>query len=131
VSDDHRGLPHDLPEYVPNVPPEPRPREETVKVDLGDDFYQGAYFSTTATYLDYEVPKSQLERWEAAQAAYEAMRAEIGRVMQDQRDRVFALHMERRKGQPSTVPPAIQAAYESAIARMLEQPQLLRKEQPE
>ncbi|MEU3522310.1 hypothetical protein AB0E62_00275 [Streptomyces sp. NPDC038707] len=105
--------------------------EETVKVDLGDDFYQGAYFSTTATYLDYEVPKSQLERWEAAKTAYEAMQAEICRVMEEQGNRVLALHMERRKGQPSSVLPAIQVAYEDAIARMLEQSQLLRKEQPE
>lgn len=26
MSDEHRGLPHDMPEYVSNVPPEPRPQ---------------------------------------------------------------------------------------------------------
>lgn len=131
MTDEHRGLPHDLPEYVPNVPPETRKREEIVKVALGDDYYQGAYFRTVDGYLDYEVPKSQLERWEAAQAAYGAMQAEIEKVMEQQGNRVLALMLERRKRQPSTVPPAIQAAYESAIAQMFQQGPLLRKERPE
>lgn len=106
--------------------------EEIVRVSLGDDYYQGAYFNTDSGYpRDYEVPKSQLERWEAAKAAYEAMQGEIEQVMQEQRERALALMLERRKGQPSTVPPAIQAAYESAIAQMLSQSPLLRKERPE
>ena len=102
-----------------------------MNVALGDDFYTGAYFRTAGLPLDYEVPRSQLERWEAAQAAYEAMQAEIERVMDEQRQRVLALMLERRKGQPSGIPPAIQAAYESAIAQALAQPLLLGKEQPE
>lgn len=131
MSDNHTGLPHDLPEYVPNVPAERAASEEVVKVALGDDYYQGAYFRTTYGHLDYEVPKSQLERWEAAQAAYSAMQDEIERVMEQQRDRVLALLLERRKGQPSIVPPAVQAAYSDAIMRMLQQPPLLRRKEGE
>lgn len=130
MSDNHTGLPHDLPPYTPNVTTGREPREETVKVALGDDYYLGAYFRTVDGFLDYEVPKSQLERWEAAQAAYGAMQDEIEKVMEQQRDRVLALMLERRKGQPSTVPPVIQKAYEDAIARMLKQGPLLRKGQP-
>lgn len=103
--------------------------EEIVKVALGDDYYQGAYFRTVDGFLDYEVPKSQLERWEAAEAAYGAMQDEIEKVMEQQRDRVLALMMERRKDQPSTVPPVIQEAYSNAIMQMLKQGPLLRKEQ--
>lgn len=128
LSDDRTGLSHDLPEYVPNVPPERRQPEETVKVGLGDDYYQGAYFRTVNAFLDYEVPKSQLERWEAALEAYGAMQEEIERVMQEQRDRVLALSLERRKGQPTTVPSAIQEAYGEAIMRAIQQAPLLRRE---
>lgn len=102
-------------------------KEETVKVDLGDDYYQGAYFRTGDGFLDYEVPKSQLERWEAARAAYEAMQGEIEQVMQDQRDRVLALSLERRKGQPSVLSSVVQEAYEKAIVQMLRQSPVLRK----
>jgi hypothetical protein len=101
--------------------------EEMVSVGLGDDFYLGAYF-TTSGVTDYEVPRSTLERWEAAKAAFEAMQGEIERVMQEQRDRVLALALERRKGQPSTVPPAIQAAYEEVIKRVIQQGSLLPRE---
>jgi hypothetical protein len=131
MSDNHTGLPHDLPEYVPNVAPEKPAPEEMAKVALGDDYYQGAYFSTAATHLDYEVPRAQLERWEAAQAAYGAMQDEIEQVMREQSRRVLALMLERRKGQPSTVPPDIQAAYEGAIAKMLQQAPLWRRKEGE
>jgi hypothetical protein len=131
MSDNHTGLPHDLPEYVPNVAPEKPAVEETVKVGLGDDYYQGAYFSTAATYLDYEVPRSQLERWEAAQAAYGAMQDEIEQVMREQSRRVLALMLERRKGQPNTVSKLVQVAYEDAITRMLQQAPLLRRKEGE
>ena len=100
--------------------------EETVKVALGDDYYQGAYFRAAGG--DYEIPKSQLERWEAASAAYGAMQDEIQQVKQEQRDRVFALAVERRKGQPSLVPLAVQEAYSEAILRMLKQTPLARQE---
>lgn len=128
MSDNHTGPTHDLPEYVPNVPPERREPEETVRVDLGDDYYRGAYFRTEGGFLDYEVPVSQLMRWETAKAAYSAMQDEIERVMSEQRDRVLALLMERRKGQPSLVPPVIQEAYADAITRMLQQTPLLPRE---
>lgn len=106
--------------------------EDMVRVNLGDGYYEGAYFNTgLGVPEDYEVPRSQLERWEAAKAAYEAMQSEIEQVMEQQRDRVLALMLERRKGQPSTAPPAIQAAYEGAIKQMLSQSPLLRKERPE
>ena len=132
MSDDRRGLPHDLPEYTPNVLPEQRAPEEIAKVSLGDDYYQGAYFSTVAAHLDYEIPKSQLERWEAAVAAYSAMQDEIEKAMREQWDRVLALSLERRKGrQPDTVPKFVQEAYRDAITKMLEAPFLLRKERPE
>jgi hypothetical protein len=125
VSDEHSGLSHDLPEYVPNVLPERPPREETVKVALGDDYYKGAYFRTVDGDLDYEVPKSQLERWEDAEAAYEAMQDEIERVMREQADRVRALYRERHKDKPRTVPPALEEAYGAAIMRQLNQQLLL------
>lgn len=102
--------------------------EETVKVALGDDYYQGAYFRTVDGFLDYEVPRSQLERWEAAQAAYDVMQDEIEQVMQEQRNRVLALSLERRKGQPSILSPAVQEAYSKAIMRMIQQAPLLRRE---
>jgi hypothetical protein len=105
--------------------------EETVKVGLGDDYYHGAYFRTVDTDLDYEVPKSQLERWEAASAAYGAMQDEIEQVMREQGNRVLALMLERRKGQPGVIPKLIQAAYEDVIRQTLQQAQLLpRKEGP-
>jgi hypothetical protein len=103
--------------------------EETVKVGLGDDYYHGAYFRTVDADLDYEVPKSQLERWEAAQAAYGAMQDEIGQVMTEQRSQALALMLERRKGQPGVIPKLIQAAYEDVIRQTLQQSSLLpRKE---
>lgn len=102
--------------------------EGTVQVALGDDYYKGAYFRTVDGDLDYQVPKSTLERWEAAEAAYGAMQDEIEQVMQEQRDRVLALLLERRKDRPSTIPPAIQAAYADAITRMIQQASLLRRE---
>ena len=95
--------------------------EETVKLALGDDYYQGAYFSEDAPYPDYEVPRAQLERWKAAKAAYEAMQQEIDQVMQEQSNRVLALHMERNKDKPSVLPAAVKEAYEGAIMRMLQQ----------
>lgn len=131
MSDNHTGLPHDLPEYEPNVTPAKPAPEETVKVALGDDYYQGTYFRAVDGFLDYEVPRSQLERWEAAQAAYGAMQDEIEQVMREQSRRVLALMLERRKGQPSTVSPIVQAVYEDAITRMLQQAPLLRRKEGE
>lgn len=95
--------------------------EETVNVALGDDYYQGAYFRTVDGPLDYEVPKSQLERWEAAEAAYGAMQDEIERVMREQADRVRALYQERHKNKPSMIPPALLAAYGEVIMQTLQQ----------
>lgn len=89
-----------------------------MKVALGDDYYQGAYFSTVSSLLDYEVPRSQLERWEAAAEAYEAMQTEIERVMRDQTERVRALRQERN---PSRVVSTIQEVYGPVITAQLAQ----------
>ncbi|MFD3531965.1 hypothetical protein [Streptomyces sp. NPDC058664] len=102
--------------------------EETVRVDLGDDYYVGPYVSSDPVHLDYEVPRSQLERWEAAKAAYESMQEEIEEVMEKQRERAMALALERRKARPSSVSAAIQAAYEKAITETLKQSLLLKRE---
>lgn len=105
--------------------------EETVKVGLGDDYYHGAYYRTVDADLDYEVPKSQLERWEAAQAAYGAMQDEIEQVMREQRQTALALMLERRKGKPHGVSKLVQAAYEDAITKMLQQSSLLPRKEGE
>jgi hypothetical protein len=97
--------------------------EETVKVGLGDDYYQGAYYSTTGSLLEYEVPRSQLERWEAAQAAYSAMQDEIGQVMREQAERIRALRKERS---PSRMTSIIQDIYGPAILAQLAQPITIR-----
>ena len=102
-----------------------------VRVGLGDDYYLSAYFRTEDTHLDYEIPRSQLERWEKAMADYGQMQDEIGQVMQEQRDQALAPAMERRKGRPSIVPEAVRAAYEQAIGQMLQRGPLAREEQPE
>lgn len=105
--------------------------EETVRVGLGDDYYQGAYFRTEDTDLDYEIPRSQLERWEAAQAAYGVMQDEIEQVMREQGNRVLALMLERRKGEPHGVSKFVQTAYEDAITKMLQQSSLLPRKEGE
>lgn len=94
--------------------------EEMVKVGLGDDYYQGAYFSTSGALLDYEVPRSTLERWEAAQAAYSAMQDEIGRVMDEQAERARALRKERNP-EPSLLERMIKDSYVPVITQALRQ----------
>lgn len=89
--------------------------EEMVKVSLGDDYYLGAYFNAQNGPRDYEIPKSQWERWEAATAAYEAMQNEIEQVMRDQRDKVWAL----RQAKPSPLGDMIQKVYGPAIEASL------------
>lgn len=90
--------------------------EETVKVGLGDDYYQGAYYSTTGSLLEYEVPRSTLERWEAAQAAYGAMQDEIEKVMREQAERIRAQRKERGPTRMSSV---IEDIYGPAILAQL------------
>lgn len=90
--------------------------EETVRVGLGDDYYQGAYYSTTGSLLEYEVPRSTLERWEAAQAAYSAMQDEIEKVMREQAARIRALRKERGPTRMSSV---IKDIYGPAILAQL------------
>lgn len=98
--------------------------KEMVAVNLGDDYYQGACFSTQdGVPKDYLVPRSQLERWEAAKAAYESMQSEIEQVMDEQRERVRALNAERPKSQISGF---IQDIYGPLVQRALEVPLLLR-----
>lgn len=96
--------------------------EETVKVGLGDDYYQGAYYSTTGSLLEYEVPRSTLERWEAAQAAYGAMQDEIEKVMREQAERIRALRKERS---PSKVTSWVQDIYGPAILAQLALPTIV------
>lgn len=97
--------------------------EETVRVDLGDDYYQGAYFVTEGGHLDYEIPCSQLERWEAAKAAYENMQGEIEQVMKEQRDSARALLRARREasGDPTAF---LRKLYEPSITAMLRTQQI-------
>jgi hypothetical protein len=47
VSDEHTGLPHDLPEYVPNVPPQ---REESSEVR--QVLIHGAVWNDFVSWLD-------------------------------------------------------------------------------
>lgn len=74
--------------------------EEMVAVDLDDDYYTGPYVSSHDGYpKDYLVTRSQLERWQAAEAAWEAAQSEIEQTMREQRERVRALRAQRPKSQ--------------------------------
>lgn len=97
--------------------------EELVAVSLGNDYYLGNQFSTVATARDYMVPRSTLERWEAAMAAYEAMQAEIDTVMDEQRERIRALRAQEPE---SPIAKAIQEVYASKMAFTLGASPLLR-----
>lgn len=90
--------------------------EEKVQVALGDDYYTGAYFSEAGS-TDYEIPWSQLERWKAAEAAWEAMQREIEQVMAEQRESV---RLRRAQRPESALPGAIQEAYGEVILRHLQ-----------
>jgi hypothetical protein len=92
--------------------------EEMVAVNLGDDYDKGPFFTTDWGPKDYLVPRSQLERWEAAEAAYESMQSEIERVMDEQRERVRALRAERPKSQFASL---LERIYEPTIRAALEQ----------
>lgn len=97
--------------------------EERVAVSLGDDYYTGAYFLTrdvdSSVAADYLVPRSQLERWEAAKAAYEEMQSEVDKVMREQRERIRAINAKRPKSQVSRF---VQDIYEPLIRQALERP---------
>jgi len=97
--------------------------EEMVRVALGDDYYTGAFFNTTASgdLKDYVVPRSQLERWKAARVAYEAMQAEVETVMREQVERYRARH-------PKTVIGSIlEELYKPAIISALQAPATFRR----
>lgn len=94
--------------------------EEIVRVNLGDDYYKGAYFDTFSGPKDYEVPRSQLERWEAVEAAYLEMQDEIEQVMKEQQERVAALNQERR----GSLGEALARLYEASIKNLLSGPPL-------
>lgn len=104
--------------------------EEMVAVGLGDDYYQGAFFGTVETGsslpMDYLVPRSQLERWEAAKAAYEDMQSEIDTAMDEQRERVMALRRERR-GPKSPMQDFIERVYGQRIIDALQAPATFRR----
>lgn len=96
--------------------------EELVPVSLDDDYYyQGPGYMTGRG--DYLVPRSRLERWEAAQAAYDEMQQDILRVMDEQRERVRALRAERPK---SPMAEFIEQAYAKQMDFALNVPPLLR-----
>lgn len=93
--------------------------EEMVAVRLsGGGYEEDAFFSEDPMYapLDYLVPRSQVERWEAAQAAYEAMQSEIERVMDEQRERVRALRAERPQSPMGGI---LQQTYERRLIETL------------
>lgn len=90
--------------------------EELVPVSLDDDYYQGPGYTTGRG--DYLVPRSRLERWEAAQAAYGEMQQDILRVMDEQRERVREISAQRPKTQTALFlerlyGPVLQATLES------------------
>lgn len=99
--------------------------EEMVAVDLGEDYYLGAYF-TTDHPRDYLIPRSQLERWEAAQAAYEDMQSEIEQVMNAQRERARALRTERW-GTKSPMARFLEGVYEQPVIDALQAPATFRR----
>lgn len=103
--------------------------EEKVRVSLGDDYYGGPYFNTDLSLpMDYEIPKSQLERWEAAMAAYCTMQNEIEQVMEQQRERV----LEARRARPeSPLDNFLKRTYASRIKAAVEAPPLFRAKEPE
>lgn len=99
--------------------------EELVQVNLGDDYDRGAFFTTDWGAKDHLVPRSTLERWEAVQAAYEAMQAEIDQAMSEQSERVSALSAERW-GPKGPLQTFIEQAYAKQMAFALNVPPLLR-----
>lgn len=103
--------------------------EETVRVSLGDDYYRGPYFSATdGTPRDYEIPRSQLERWEAVKAAYGAMQGEIEQVMREQRERA----LEARRARPaSPMDDFLKRAYGARIEAAMRTPPMFRAKEPE
>lgn len=105
--------------------------EEMVAVCLDNDYYLGAGFvaneAPSAVYpQDYLVPRSQLERWKAAKAAYEDMQSEIDQVMDEQRERVMALRRERQ-GPKGPMAQLIELAYGQRITDALQAPATFRR----
>lgn len=101
--------------------------EEMVAARLGDDYYQGAYFVTkeddSSGDFDYLIPRSQMEHWEAAKAAYEAMQSEIEQVMEEQCERIRALNAQR----PETpLASFIKSVYANHLVAQLRVPPTLR-----
>lgn len=96
--------------------------EEMVSISLGDDYYQGPFFSTG--HGDYLVPRSRLERWEAAKAAYEEMQEDILCAMDEQRERMREINAQRPKTQTARF---LEGLYGPLIQRALENAPLLRK----
>lgn len=102
--------------------------EEMVAVRLsGGGYEEDAFFSEDPMYapLDYLVPRSQVERWKAACAAYEAMQYEIGQAMDEQRERVRALVAERPKSQLGSW---VEKLYQPAMEAALQMQPLRRRE---
>lgn len=97
--------------------------EELVPVNLGNDYERGEFFTTEWGPKDHLVPRSQLERWEAVQAAHEAMQAEIESVMDEQRERINALYASRPK---SVISSFIEDVYSKRLTFALNVPLLLR-----
>lgn len=87
--------------------------EEMVAVNLGDDYDKGPFFTTDWGPRDYLIPRSQLERWEAAEAAHGQMQTEIDQIMDEQSERIREINAARPKTQLSSL---IEQAYSRQMA---------------
>lgn len=105
--------------------------EEMVSVYLADDYDGGTWFLTDwGGPKDYLIPRSQLERWEAAETAWKAAQIEIRRVMHEQADRIRELNAKRPK---SKISQWVQDIYGPLLQSSLEQGAMntLHRKEPE
>ena len=76
------GQRREPPRYIP----QPQP-EGTVRVVLGDDYYEHEYWSdyqggNVSPEAVFDIPVEQRDRWRVARDAYQAMQDEIGELME-------------------------------------------------
>ena len=74
----------------------------TVRVHLSDGYYEHEQFHTLPqTWWSesdvYEVPREQVERWQAAKDAWEDAQREMASLMRERRDRHRAEQAEQRQ----------------------------------
>lgn len=76
--------------------------DDTVRVRISDDYYEHEQFSTlpqtwwSADDL-YDVPREQVDRWQAAQEAWTAAQQEMAALMDARRQQRLAGQAERRQ----------------------------------